>query len=144
MGRGGGLTKAVCLTFFLSEAKSGQHLSSMITRFGLYKAPTRCPVPGLWRVPGRHAAARCSVALCGLRGSDAMHKAGPVCLRDDPRAGFTLIELLVVLGIIAMLVAILFPALLAARREANAVQCANNVRQLTLGLFSYAGEFKGK
>jgi len=54
--------------------------------------------------------------------------------------GFTLIELLVVIGIIGVLVALLLPALSAARRHARAVQCGSNLRQVTMALINYAAD----
>lgn len=64
--------------------------------------------------------------------------------RLPPRRAFTLVELLAVIGIVTVLLAILLPAVGAARFEARGLQCRNNVRQLTLGLLSYAVEYKGK
>ena len=58
--------------------------------------------------------------------------------------GFTLIELLTVVMIIGVLVALLIPALAGARRAAQRVQCASNLRQLTAALMNYAVEFKGQ
>ena len=57
--------------------------------------------------------------------------------------GFTLIELLVVISIIALLIAILLPALGAARRSAQLTQCLVNHRQIGLGLTGYATDNNG-
>ncbi len=62
--------------------------------------------------------------------------------RDHP-AAFTLVELLVVIGIIAILIAILLPALSRARAAAATIACASNLRQMGIAWVQYQAENKG-
>lgn len=64
-------------------------------------------------------------------------------VRKSKRGAFTLIELLVVVAIIAILAALLLPALAAAREKARRAACVNNLKQVAIGMESYTGDYGG-
>jgi prepilin-type N-terminal cleavage/methylation domain-containing protein/prepilin-type processing-associated H-X9-DG protein len=89
-----------------------------------------------------------SPAFCGVRSADISvrysrenaNRPAPGSSTEPNRRAFTLIELLVVIAIIAVLAALLLPALAGAKKRGKAVSCMNNVRQLTLALNLYVTE----
>ena len=67
----------------------------------------------------------------------------PQARPGSARGGFTLVELLVVVGVLAVLVGLLLPALAKARRAAVAVACESNLHQIALAVLNYAGTNHG-
>src|SRR5438046_9399049 len=62
----------------------------------------------------------------------------------NSRRGFTLTELLVVLGLIAVLISLLLPAVGKAKSAANSAACLSNLRQMGIGWTMYMSENKGR
>ena len=65
-------------------------------------------------------------------------------MKKQIQQGFTLIELMIVIAIIAILAALLLPALAKAKAKAHGIHCLGNVKQLSLGWTLYADDHEGK
>jgi prepilin-type N-terminal cleavage/methylation domain-containing protein len=107
------------------------------------------PAGGDLRQRGRHGAGLGPGLAASRTAPFASNAPAPCVARSDRghharrKPGFTLIELLVVIGILSVLIALLLPALITARKNAQTIQCASNLRQMTTALIHYSIDWKG-
>jgi len=66
-----------------------------------------------------------------------------MAMKKNKKSGFTLIELMVVLAIMGVLMLLLLPALASTRKQAHAIDCMNNMKQLIYAAFMYADDHDG-
>src|SRR5881409_3807484 len=89
----------------------------------------------------------CAIRPCPTAGRARLERVlqeAPMLFARLRRSAFTLVELLVVIGIIAILVAVLMPALSRVRDQANGVKCSANLRTMMTAALMFSHEHQGR